>query len=63
MNAFDKWLASPRGKNCLEYPVTGYEYLRNRLWWAFEAGREAERQEKSSEFQNSEQSPSSAEHR
>lgn len=43
-NEFEKWLASEDGKKCADYPITGgSEYLRNRLWWAFQAGRDVER--------------------
>lgn len=46
---FEQWLASDEGKTCADYStLTGAEYLRNRLWWAFQAGLT------SSEFANSE---------
>jgi hypothetical protein len=41
---FDQWLKTYHGKACEAYPITGgSEYLRNRLWWAFEAGKAAQR--------------------
>jgi hypothetical protein len=46
--SFTDWLKSPDGDACLNTeilrdPVKGIKYLENRLWWAFNAGREAER--------------------
>lgn len=38
---FEEWLRSEEGKKCLDYPITGgNDYLRNRLWWAYQAGFE-----------------------
>lgn len=37
---FNQWLQSEHGKNCLDdskQPIKN-PYLKNRLWWAFEAG-------------------------
>jgi hypothetical protein len=38
MMTFNEWLKTDNGKNCAKWPVDGPDYLRNRLWWAFEAG-------------------------
>lgn len=35
---FEEWLRSPEGEGCLHWPVTDITFLRNRLWWAFNAG-------------------------
>lgn len=35
---FDQWLLSEEGKRCETWPVTDIKFLRNRLWWAFQAG-------------------------
>ena len=35
---FEEWLTTEDGKSCMRWPVTHPEYLRNRLWWAFNAG-------------------------
>lgn len=41
---FEQWLKTECGKKCAEYPITGgSQYLRNRLWWAFDAGRQEAR--------------------
>jgi hypothetical protein len=57
---FEQWLASDEGKMCANYStLTGAEYLRNRLWWAFQAGLNAE--QKSSQFANRENGASTAE--
>lgn len=40
-NAFEDWVRSECGSKCLNYPLTDQEYLRNRLYWAFNAGLEA----------------------
>lgn len=45
-DAFQEWLKSTDGKACTTWPVGGEEYLVNRLWWAFHAGREAARAER-----------------
>ena len=49
---FREWLASDEGSNCASWPVETPEYLTNRLWWAFHAGKRAG--EKSSQFANTE---------
>ena len=41
MDAFSQWLETEDGKRCAEWPITGPNFLRNRLWWAYQAGREA----------------------
>lgn len=35
---FEEWLRSPEGQKCQNWPVTDISFLRNRLWWAFNAG-------------------------
>lgn len=35
---FEKWLRSPEGQGCESWPVTDITFLRNRLWWAYNAG-------------------------
>jgi hypothetical protein len=37
---FEEWLRSPEGKKCQSWPVTDVTFLRNRLWWAYQAGLE-----------------------
>lgn len=39
--AWDSWIASEQGEKCLGPGAVG-EYLRNRLWWAYMAGAEAQ---------------------
>jgi hypothetical protein len=50
--ALAAWMRSAEGQRCLSWPVNGQDYLKNRLWWAFNAGYEA--CEKSSQSANSE---------
>lgn len=50
--ALAEWMRSDEGQRCLSWPVSDQEYLKNRLWWAFNAGYTAG--EKSSQFANSE---------
>ena len=38
---FEEWLETDSGKRCAEWPISAPQYLRNRLWWAYQAGREA----------------------
>lgn len=46
---WEEWLASDEGKSCANWAtLSGPKYLKNRLWWAFNAGL------KSSQFMNSE---------
>lgn len=52
---FDEWLQTDDGKRCMQWPVTSEEYLRNRLWWAFNAGST------NSKFENQEQEVNRAE--
>lgn len=42
---FEQWLATDHGMACLDFPVSEELYLRNRLWWAFEAGKKAGEQD------------------
>lgn len=37
--AWESWLNSTRGRECARDEASG-DYLKNRLWWAFMAGRE-----------------------
>jgi len=38
-NQFQKWLETEDGKSCADYiTLRPGEYLKNRLWYAFEAG-------------------------
>lgn len=56
MNEFEQWLLTEAGQRCLTWPVDGPEFLRNRLWWAFNAGRDSYAE--SSQFANSERAAS-----
>jgi hypothetical protein len=38
---FEEWLLTKHGRECLGWPVSDIQYLRNRLWWAFQAGLDA----------------------
>lgn len=61
--ALAEWLRSEEGKRCLDDEILRsrehLQYLRNRLWWAFNAGYAAG--EKSSQFANPEDCTDSAE--
>lgn len=35
---FEEWLRSPEGQRCESWPVADITFLRNRLWWAYNAG-------------------------
>jgi len=50
---FEEWLQTEVGQHCASWPVDGPEFLRNRLWWAFNTGRNSYAQ--SSQFANREQ--------
>ena len=44
--AWAAWCSSEQGERCLAYPsLTGGEFLKNRLWWAFMAGAEVRNRE------------------
>lgn len=36
---FPEWLQTQDGKSCMEWPISEPKYLQNRLFWAFDAGR------------------------
>lgn len=36
---FPQWVKTEEGKTCLEWPISEPKYLYNRLFWAFDAGR------------------------
>lgn len=38
---FDAWLKTKHGRDCMRWPVTDRSYLKNRLWWAFDAGKQS----------------------
>ena len=38
---FEEWLQTDAGQRCLSWPVTDPQFLHNRLWWAFNAGRDS----------------------
>ena len=40
-DAFKEWLMTDEGRGANQWPVTSPEYLQNRLWWAFQAGKES----------------------
>ena len=45
-NDFEKWLKSDKGKGAMDLsilnnPDKNYQYLKNRLWWAFDGGEGA----------------------
>jgi hypothetical protein len=35
---FEEWLLTDDGRRCVAWPVADEKFLRNRLWWAFQAG-------------------------
>lgn len=37
---FPEWIKSKSGVDCMQWPVTDPKYLHNRLFWAFDAGRD-----------------------
>lgn len=56
---FEEWLLTKDGKMCADFStLKPGEYLKNRLWWAYQAGLNATLT--SSEFANSEQASSTA---
>ncbi|HEY5959198.1 MAG TPA: hypothetical protein VIV60_21720 [Polyangiaceae bacterium] len=58
-HALAEWLRSEDGQYCADWSsLTFPEYLKNRLWWAFNAGYAAGK--KSSQIANSENSSDSA---
>lgn len=43
---FEDWLLTPQGKRCIDSriliaPLKDREYLKNQLWWAFNAGQKS----------------------
>lgn len=36
---FPQWLETEDGQKCLNWPISEVKYLHNRLFWAFDAGR------------------------
>jgi hypothetical protein len=36
---FPQWIETKDGKDCLAWPISEVKYLHNRLFWAFDAGR------------------------
>jgi hypothetical protein len=42
---FEEWVLTDNGRQCVKWPVTDEIFLRNRLWWAFQAGAESGAQE------------------
>lgn len=36
---FPQWLETEGGKGCMSWPVSEPKHLQNRLFWAFDAGR------------------------
>lgn len=38
---FEEWVLTDTGRRCVEWPVADATFLRNRLWWAFQAGAES----------------------
>ena len=36
---FPEWIKSKDGEDCMQWPITEPKYLQNRLFWAFDAGR------------------------
>lgn len=36
---FPEWIQTKNGKSCMEWPISEPMYLQNRLFWAFDAGR------------------------
>jgi hypothetical protein len=36
--AWEEWIKGETGQRCLDIPVTSEEYLKNRLWHAFNDG-------------------------
>jgi hypothetical protein len=36
---FPQWIETKDGKDCLAWPISEIKYLHNRLFWAFDAGR------------------------
>lgn len=37
---FKEWLKTKDGQDCLIWPISEVKYLENRLFWAFDAGRD-----------------------
>lgn len=37
---FPDWIKSHGGQDCLQWPIPDIKYLENRLFWAFDAGRD-----------------------
>jgi hypothetical protein len=46
MQGWDRWLASPMGASCADFSsLRGGDFLKNRLWHAYQAGFAAARDE------------------
>lgn len=37
---FNEWIKSEHGIECMQWPISDPKYLQNRLFWAFDAGRD-----------------------